>query len=74
MESRPNVINLVDDEEHAYALDEIEGHVGAKKGDKGQGREEERRKSCITDGMDPVLEELPKWSLSADVLKEIERR
>ena len=41
-----------------------------KESDKGKGKE--KRKSWIPDDMDPVLEELPKWSLLADVLKEIE--
>ena len=41
-----------------------------KRSDKGKGKE--KRKSWIPDDMDPVLEELPKWSLLADVLKEIE--
>ena|ERR1700685_254251 len=73
-ESKPNVINLVDDdegedgEEDAWdALDEIEGRVGVKESDKGKGKE--KRKSWIPDEMNPVLEELPKWNLLADVLE-----
>jgi DNA excision repair protein ERCC-4 len=69
------VINLVDvEEEDAWdALDEIEGRVGVKS-DKAKGKERERewKKPWVPDDMDPVLEELPKWSLLAEVLKEIE--
>ena len=68
------MINLVDDdeEEDAWdALDEIEGRVGVKS-DKAKGKERERKKPWLPDEMDPVLEELPKWSLLAEVLKEIE--
>ena len=68
------MINLVDDdeEEDAWdALDEIEGRVGVKS-DKAEGKERERKKPWVPDDMDPVLEELPKWSLLAGVMKEIE--
>ena len=68
------MINLVDDdeEEDAWdALDEIEGRVGVKS-DKSKGKERERKTPWVPDDMDPVLEELPKWSLLAEVLKEIE--
>jgi hypothetical protein len=69
------VINLVDDEEEDAwdALDEIEGRVGVKSDkSKGKEREREQKKPWVPDDMDPVLEELPKWSLLAEVLKEIE--
>lgn len=33
---------------------------------------EDKKKPWVPDDMDPVLEELPKWSLLADVSKEIE--
>ena len=68
------MINLVDDDsdDDAWAaLDEIEGHVGVKS-DKARGKEKEKRLPWVPDDMDPVLEELPKWTLLADVLKEIE--
>ena len=39
---------------------------------KGKEREREQKKPWVPDDMDPVLEELPKWSLLAEVLKEIE--
>jgi DNA excision repair protein ERCC-4 len=51
-------------------LDEIEGRVGATN-DKAKGKERERKKPWVPDDMDPVLEELPKWSLLAEVLKEM---
>ncbi|KIM71372.1 hypothetical protein PILCRDRAFT_830383 [Piloderma croceum F 1598] len=74
----PTIINLVDDdeEEDAWnALDEIQGQVGVKS-DKAKGKEKQReegkKKKQWPDDMDPALEELPKWSLLAEVLKEIE--
>ena len=61
---RPSaVIDLVDDEDAWDALDDIEG--------RGK-RPVKPPKPWIPDGMDPVLEELPKWDLLADVLHEIE--
>ncbi|QRV78347.1 DNA excision repair protein ERCC-4 [Ceratobasidium sp. AG-Ba] len=47
-------------------LDEMEGRVGA-----GQGRREARPK-WLPHNMEPVLEELPKWGVLAEVLKEID--
>ncbi|ETW75057.1 hypothetical protein HETIRDRAFT_127022 [Heterobasidion irregulare TC 32-1] len=67
--SRPPVIDLVDDEDAWDALDEIQGQSGNK--DKGKAVER-RRPKWLPGGMDMVLEELPKWSLLAEVLKEIE--
>ena len=46
--------HLVDDEDEWDALSEAEGRVG------GKGKEKDHKQ---TDGMDPVLEELPKWTL-----------
>jgi DNA excision repair protein ERCC-4 len=70
------VIILVDDDEQDAwdALDEMEGSVGPKKkSDKAKGKQkEEAKKHWIPDDMDPVLEELPKWTLLARVLQEIE--
>jgi len=54
-----NVDNLLDDQDAWDALDEVEGRT-------------KRPKAWIPDGMDPVLEELPKWELLSDVLQEIE--
>lgn len=45
---------------------EAEGPAGAK------GKERETCLSWLPDGMEPVLEGLPKWTLLGDVLHEIE--
>jgi DNA excision repair protein ERCC-4 len=66
---KPVVIDIGNDDEDAWdAVDEIEGQVGVKTAR----TSERKRKDWIPDGMEPVLEELPKWSLLADVLQEIE--
>ncbi len=54
---------LDDDDDAWQVLDEIQGERPATNGD---------RPRWIPRGMDPVLEELPKWSLLAEVLEEIE--
>ena len=72
------IIDLVDNEDEWAILDEMEaeaagrasGSGGAGGGNKGKGKE--TRKKWLPDGMEPVLEELPKWFLLADVLHEIE--
>lgn len=67
--SKPRVIDLVDDDEDAWdALDEVDGRIGVKAA-RTAGKD---KKSWVPEGMDPVLEELPKWSLLADILQEIE--
>jgi DNA excision repair protein ERCC-4 len=67
--SKPQVINLIDENEDDWdALDEIDGRIGVK----AAGTTRTEKKSWIPEGMDPVLEELPKWSLLADILQEIE--
>jgi DNA excision repair protein ERCC-4 len=49
-------------------LDEIARLVGVKSNKhKGKEREWEQKKLWVPDDMDPVLEELPKWSLLAEV-------
>jgi DNA excision repair protein ERCC-4 len=69
------MINLVDDEDAWNALDEIHGQVGVKS-DKAKGKEKEKESGgkppWVPDDIDPVLEELPKWTLLAQVLQEIE--
>ncbi|KAG0694267.1 hypothetical protein DFH29DRAFT_330248 [Suillus ampliporus] len=60
----------VDDEDAWAALDEAHGITGSNSRDKGKGKEE--KKPWVPDNMSPVLEELPKWDLLADVLQEIE--
>ena len=54
----------MDDEDAWDALDEVEG--------RGKRSSVMTSKSWLPDGMDPILEELPKWDLLADVLHEIE--
>ena len=51
------------------ALDEIEGRVRVAKPANDRAR---KRPRWLPDGMDPVLEELPKWSLIGEALLEIE--
>ncbi|KAG6333461.1 hypothetical protein ID866_5631 [Astraeus odoratus] len=53
-----------DDQDAWDALDEVEGRLPQSTAKPG--------KQWIPDGMDPVLEELPKWETLADVLQEIE--
>ena len=69
-------IDFVDDEDAWAALDEIEEISKYNEPGPSKKREEtaprNQKKKWIPDGMDPVLEELPKWSLLADVLQEIE--
>jgi len=62
----PQVIDLVDDEDAWDALDEAEGRVG------GKGKEKDHKPTWMPDGMDPILEELPKWNLLSEIILEIE--
>ncbi|RXW19482.1 hypothetical protein EST38_g6377 [Candolleomyces aberdarensis] len=64
------VIDLVDDEDAWDALNEAEGIQVDKKG-KGKERKD-RRPGWLPTGLDPILEELPKWDLLTQVLDEIE--
>ncbi|KAJ8703445.1 DNA repair protein RAD16 [Pleurotus ostreatus] len=57
------------DEEGWDALDEIHGIVGKSSG---QSASKADKPFWVPQGMEPVLEELPKWTLLADILKEIE--
>ena len=56
----------IDDEDAWNVLDELEGNVSVKKSPS------PTKKKWLPDGMEPVLEELPKWNLLADILQEIE--
>lgn len=53
------------DEEYAL-LDEIEGRGS------GAGKSRDKRPYWLPHNMEPVLEEMPKWGVLADVLKEID--
>lgn len=66
--SKTPVIDLADDDDAWEALDDIQGTAGKAAGGNKQGK----RKKWVPNGMEPVLEELPKWGLLADVLHEIE--
>ena len=63
------VIDLADDQDAWDALDEAEGITVV---DKGKGKETDSRPKWLPDGLDPVLEELPKWHLLSEILLEIE--
>ena len=67
------VIDLADDEDAWEALDEVDGIINSV-ADKGKGKEKEKdsRPKWLPDGLDPVLEELPKWHLLSEILLEIE--
>lgn len=67
---RPQVIDV--DEEGWDALDEIHGIVGKSSGQNASRSRKVDKPFWVPHGMDPVLEELPKWTLLADILKEIE--
>ncbi|KAM5544482.1 hypothetical protein V8D89_002142 [Ganoderma adspersum] len=74
---KPAVVNLINEEDEWAILDEIEAEAegrasGSKPSEKGKGKEREARPSWLPDGMEPVLEELPKWGLLGDVLHEVE--
>ncbi|KIK33817.1 hypothetical protein CY34DRAFT_813357, partial [Suillus luteus UH-Slu-Lm8-n1] len=60
----------VDDEDAWAALDEVHGITASKSRD--NGKEKEKKQPWVPDNMSPVLEELPKWDLLADILQEIE--
>lgn len=67
----PPDINLVDDDDVWQALDEIEGGPSVDKG-MGKGNQKEQKLNWLPEGMDPVLEELPKWNLLSEILQEAE--
>ncbi|KAJ7236893.1 hypothetical protein B0H12DRAFT_1256169 [Mycena haematopus] len=55
--------NTDDNDDDWNIMDELTGQVGDLT---------EKRPRWLPDGLDPVLEELPKWSLLADILDEVE--
>ena len=62
---KPKEVFDVDDEEAWAALNEAEGLEPSV-------QREKPKKKWIPEGMQPMLEEHPKWSLLAEVLQEIE--
>ncbi|KAI0365205.1 hypothetical protein BV20DRAFT_954830 [Pilatotrama ljubarskyi] len=70
---QPQVIDVDDEEAGWAALDEVEAEAtGRPSARSSKGKEKETRKKWLPEGMEPVLEELPKWHLLADILHEIE--
>lgn len=69
--SKKIVIDLADDEDAWEALDEAEGITNSV-ADKGKGKETDSRPNWLPDGLDPELEELPKWHLLSEILLEVE--
>lgn len=63
-----NAADLADDADAWDALDEIEDIVGGRVG----GNNPAEQKKSWPKGIEPVLEELPKWSRLSAVLTEIE--
>jgi DNA excision repair protein ERCC-4 len=64
------LVDAAADEEAWAALDEIDGVEQSSW--RTRDDTSEPHSKWIPKGMDPVLEELPKWNLIAEVLKEIE--
>ncbi|KAG6917271.1 hypothetical protein DXG01_003219 [Tephrocybe rancida] len=64
----PPVVDADDDEDAWAALDEVEASGPTAQNTKSK----EARPSWIPRGMEPILEELPKWNLLAEVLQEAE--
>ena len=64
----PKTIDLTGEDYEWAIMEEMEAEQRARASGKQQGR----RKPWLPEGMEPVLEELPKWHLLADVLHEIE--
>lgn len=73
-------LDPVDDEDAWAAWDEAEAGFDINTGKQSMVKDSQpqakarpkKRKMWIPEGMEPVLEELPKWGLLAQVLKEIE--
>ncbi|KAG6830270.1 hypothetical protein H0H92_001536 [Tricholoma furcatifolium] len=64
----PRVIDPTDDEDAWAVLDEIEGTAATAQGSTSK----DTRPTWMPSGMEPVLEELPKWNLLAEILQEAE--
>lgn len=66
--SKPKEVFDVDNEEEWAALNEAEGHIPSATAQSAS----KKRKKWLPEGMQPTLEEHPKWSLLAEILQEIE--
>ncbi|KAF8959813.1 hypothetical protein BDZ97DRAFT_1836010 [Flammula alnicola] len=69
--TKTRVIDLTEDDDAWAALDEAEGIINSSR-DKGKAKETDARPGWLPDGLEPVLEELPKWNLLSEILLEAE--
>lgn len=69
---KSSVIDLTEDEEAWAALDEAELGTTANASGRGKEKETTKRPKWLPDGLEPVLEELPKWNLLSEVILEAE--
>jgi DNA excision repair protein ERCC-4 len=65
------VVDLTEDDEAWAALDEVQGRPMDKDGGD-DGNKMDDRPKWVPDGLEPVLEELPKWNLLSEILLEAE--
>lgn len=72
--TQTDVIEISDDEDAWEALDEAEGHIRSAPATTGSKDhiKSRPRPNWLPKGIEPTLEELPKWHLLAETLKEIE--
>lgn len=67
------VVDLTEDDDAWAALDEAEGFTPVNNHLKDKDAEQSQKKpSWVPSGLDPVLEELPKWNLLAQIIYEAE--
>ncbi|KAK7448452.1 DNA repair protein RAD16 [Stygiomarasmius scandens] len=67
-----DLVDIDDDEEGWNALYELEGRAPLPAPNRNQTSKPDKRPPWLPETMQPVLEELPKWSLFAEILEEIE--
>lgn len=65
------MIDLTEDDEAWAALDEVQG-LPVEKNVGGDGNKPDVRPKWMPEGLEPVLEELPKWNLLSEILLETE--
>lgn len=65
------VVDLTEDDDAWAAMDEVLDPPVEKDGE-GDGNKAEVRPKWMPEGLDPVLEELPKWNLLSEILLEVE--
>lgn len=64
----PRVLDLTEDDDAWAALDEAEGRFDSAE----QKDDSNARPKWLPEGLEPVLEELPKWNLLLQILLEVE--